>query len=311
MKRATPQPKRRPDDLLAMLRRLAARLGRTPRAKDVEIASPRAYRELYLHFDTFPQAIAAADLAPVAFPRKWTRERIVSELRKLDAAGYTLSRRRLADRGRRDLVNAAFTYWGGMIAARRAAGLAPPPRGRRGKSKWSPQEVIDQIKELRQRGASIASTRAPRMLRDAAIYYLGSWQDAVERAGFDYERTRLRRINYSKREVLVTLRKLAESRPRMTMTQVHRHRIKSGVERNFGTLEAALRAAKIRDWPVARRRRRLTHEETLAAIRRRHAKGRPMRQRDVARDDPHLHRAAAINFRGWKAALKAARTEAD
>lgn len=286
---------------------MAKRLGRTPTSQEFAAAESRVYRELYHHFHTFVAAVEAAGLPPVTFPRKWSRASVVDELRRLDELGYVLSRRKLMDRGRHDLVNAAATYWGGMTNARRAAGLPPPPRGKRATSHWSEDEVIAVIKERKLRGWPLASSRIPRMLRDAATYYFGGWREAIEKAGLDYDQIRLKRAAYSRHEILNTLRALAQTRPQMTLTGLHRHRLKSGIERWFSSVDEALRAAKLDGWPRrVRRQPMLTSSETRARIRARHARGLPMFRTAVIRDDPQLERAGARNFGGWLAALRAA-----
>jgi hypothetical protein len=293
--------------VLAALRALARRLGRTPSSHHVAEQAPRIYRELYQHFHSMTEAVVAAGLAPVPFPRKWSQARIVAELRRLDSLGFVLSRRKLIDRGRNDLVNAAAKYFGGMIAARRAAKLPPPPGGRRGKSNWSADEVVAQIKERKLRGLSLASARVPRMLRDAATYHLGGWREAIEKAGLDYDEVRLKRDAYSRHEVLRQLRELAKSQPDLALTALHRHRIKSGIVRWYASVDEALRAARIGNWPRRdRRRQMLTAEETLSRIRARNARKMPMHRTAVERDDPHLERAGERNFGGWMKALRAA-----
>ncbi|MBZ0233263.1 MAG: hypothetical protein K8M05_13115 [Deltaproteobacteria bacterium] len=289
---------------------MASRLGRTPTSLEFAAAESRAYRELYHHFHTFVAAVEAAGLPAVTFPRKWSRAAVVDELRRLDELGYVLSRRKLIDRGRHDLVNAAATYWGGMTNARRAAGLPPPPRGKRGTSRWSEDEVIAVIKERKGRGWPLSSSRVPRMLRDAATYYFGGWREAIEKAGLDYDQIRLKRAAYSRYEILNTLRALARTHPQMTLTGLHRHRLKSGIERWFSTVDEALRAAKLSGWPRRERRQpMLTATETRALIRARRARGLPMFRTAVLRDDPRLERAGARNFGGWLAALRAAGVE--
>jgi hypothetical protein len=198
-----------------------------------------------------------------------------------------------------------------MIAARRAAGLPPPPPGRRGKSKWSEDEVIAQIKDRRLRGRSLASSKVPRKLHDAANYYLGGWREAVEAAGIDYDEVRLTRAAYSRHEIITTLRALAKSHPDMTKTELRRHRVKNGVETSFASLDDALRAAGLHRWPRRDRRQPMpTASETLTLIRARDSRGLPMLRTAVLRDDPRLERAATRNFGGWLPALRTAGLDA-
>jgi hypothetical protein len=96
--------------------------------------------------------------------------------------------------------------------------------GAAGKSKRSEDEVIAQIRERHRRGLSLASSKVPRKLHDAAGYYLGGWRQAVEVAGLDYDQVRLTRPAYDRDEIIATLRALAKAHPRMTPSDLRRHR---------------------------------------------------------------------------------------
>lgn len=128
-------PARRPlapgrDEIVAALRRLAKRLGRTPRSTEVRRNAPEVYRALFQHFrHSIAAAVEGAGLAAVGLPRKWSRELVVAELRRLHRRGEGVSRRKLIEAGRYDLVNAIVTYCGGMTAARRVARLPPAASG--------------------------------------------------------------------------------------------------------------------------------------------------------------------------------------
>jgi len=306
-RRARKPPATGRDAIVAALRRLAKRLGRTPRSTEVRGDAPEVYRALFRHFGSFAAAVDAAGLAAVGLPRKWSRELVVAELRRLHRAGEGVSRRKLIEAGRYDLVNAMVSYCGGMTAARRAARLPPASSGPRGKSKWSEDEVIAQIRERHRRGLSLASSKVPRKLHDAAGYYLGGWRQAVEVAGLDYDQVRLTRPAYDRDEIIATLRALAKAHPRMTPSDLRRHRIKNGVETVFPSLDRALRAAGLTDWPRRDLRRQMpSADATIAAIRARAARGLPMFRAAVHRDDLRLERAGVRNFGAWLPALRAA-----
>jgi hypothetical protein len=123
---------------------------------------------------------------------RWTREQILDEIRRLADQGSSLSISAVRD-GRQDLVSAAcrkqhFGSWG---AAVEAAGLGVADRRRR--PPWTRQRVIGALQELRAAGVPlttswlqrngwsslVAAARRPSMF--------GSWRDALECAGIDYE----------------------------------------------------------------------------------------------------------------------------
>jgi hypothetical protein len=93
----------------------------------------------------------------------------------------------------------------------------------------------------------------------------------------------------------------------MTLSDLRRHRIKNGVETVFPSLDKALRAAGLTDWPRRDLRRQMpSADATIADIRARAARGLPMFRAAVHRDDLRLERAGVRNFGAWLPALRAA-----
>lgn len=69
--------------------------------------------------------------------------------------------------------------------------------------RWSKQKVLDEIRRLHEEGEKISSQNAQdnfKSLYMAAIKRFGNWGTAVKRAGFDYNKIRLRRC-MSKEEI--------------------------------------------------------------------------------------------------------------
>jgi hypothetical protein len=146
----------------------------------------------------------------------------------------------------------------------------------------------------------------PQALATAAARCCGSWQAAVEAAGLDYDAIRLTRSAWSKTELRAELRRLAKGHPRWTSQQLRSSPIAPSVERAFGSIEAGLRSAGVRDWPRRLVLPRPDPREVIQSLRARHADGAPMNSDAVASSDKRLSEAARLHFGTWDAALQAA-----
>lgn len=147
-----------------------------------------------------------------------------------------------------------------------------------------------------------------RLLR-AATRYFGSWQQAIEFAGLDYEA--IRRYKVWTRERIVEQiqeyhragKDLAwrhvslELDPALAAAAIRPNR--------FGSWRSALAAAGL-DYDEIRRHRSWDDEQILSEIRRLHAAGASLRVSDAAVEVPSLVAAARRRFDGWYEAIIAA-----
>ncbi len=216
----------------------------------------------------------------------------------MHARGVPISVPSLVKRGRRDLVNAAREYCGGIPRARLLARVPAPPRRRADRESWDASRVVEKILDRLELGQSVAYSRVPRKLALAARYYFGSWGAAIEAADLDYDAIRLLRTPYTREELVRELRALARRKPRMTLAALHEHRLAEPCIRQFGSLEAAGRAAGLERWPLRRTAPLLGRKATREALRARRRKGRPITVSDLEREDPHLLRSAIRHFGG-------------
>lgn len=183
-------------EVVAELRRRAVR-GEMPAFRELP---PAVYEWLLRHFGSTVNAARAAGLTiPDRRPRKWSREKIVRGLKRLDRKGQRIVTADLLCAGHHDIVTASRKYFGSLPRARKTAGIPTPPRAWSKRTKWDEDLVIYEIRTRFRARQSIAASKVPGALYSAAERYYGSWGNAVEAAGFDYGRIRLRRTTPSAR----------------------------------------------------------------------------------------------------------------
>jgi hypothetical protein len=264
----------------------------------LEQHAPPLKQAALFHFDRLRDARRAAGLPEPEPKRKWSTERVIDELRRVHRNGGPTTVPALIKAGRYDLVSAVHSYVGTIARARRLAGIPEPARRSVQGERWDDERVIAEIIARHEAGESIASSKVPSRLENAAIRYFGSWANAVEAAGFGYDQIRLIRERYTKQEVIDLLRALAREHPETRLTDLHSHSAWGAMVRLFGSIQNALHAAGLAGWPKSEfeiwNRRRV-----IAALREQHKTG--ARRRDA------LVNAAAIRYFGsLRAACEAA-----
>lgn len=269
--------------------------------------SNELYQSLLHHFGSLDAArIAAGVAAPTPTNKRWTEETVIAELRRAHRAGVRLTHQGLIAAGLRGLSNAAREYCGGLPRARQLARLADPPPTIIERLAWDEDTIISDIRALHREGKSLAHSKAPSKLVNAASRRFGTWRGAVEAAGYDYDRVRLVREPYGRDELLSLLRDLHMRAPETTLAELHDHPANEAWKREFGSIEDAARAAGLHDWPVRALGPLMEADEVLTAIRKLHRSGRSLASSHVDADDSHLHKSALRRFGTWHDALIAA-----
>jgi len=235
-------------------------------------------------------------------PRQWSRDLVLKELKRLSREGVPLTTDGLQRNGHGSLFKAVKKYVGNLYRARALAGVPQPLRAVERFEIWDKDRVIRVIRQRARNRESIARTKVPLKLLRAARWHCGTWAAAVEMAGFDYASVRLQPYTRrTKRQTLDELQQLASDHPEWTFVNLYRHGIYGAVRLYFGSLKAALAAARLKDWPK-QGRWRWSRAAILNAIRQRRAVGLSLAGRNVS----GLARAARHYFGSWHAALRAA-----
>lgn len=247
--------------------------------------------------------------------QRWSRERIIEEIRHLHRQGIPLnmaSVRRVAS----SLVATACSrkYFGSWRAAVEAAGFDYDEvvRVRR----WTPERVIAEILALHQQGASLrpsAIMNVKQTLLTAARKHFGSWRSAVEAAGIDYaaymRQRQDERAEADKHQIIAEIRRLYEEgridelrgawRYHLSLFRKARHR--------FGSWRKAIEAAGL-DYEEIVSRRKWTKEQIIREIQRLYAEGKDLSVTAMQRHHPSLLAIAQSPhyFGSWHAAIQAA-----
>jgi hypothetical protein len=247
--------------------------------------------------------------------QRWSRERIVQEIRRLHAQGIPLnmaSVRRVFP----SLVATACSrrYFGSWKAAIEAARFDYDKVVRI--KRWTPEKVLAEIQALYQQGADLrpsAVAKHHQTLLVAARKRFGTWAKAVKAAGIDYE-AYLRRqhqewVEADKRYIIEEIRRLYREgridelsgawRHHLTLFRKARHR--------FGSWKAAIEAAGL-NYEAIVSRRKWTKESILREIQRLYAEGKDLSVTAMQRNYPNLLAIAQspYYFGSWQAAIEAA-----
>lgn len=160
--------------------------------------------------------------------------------------------------------------------------------------------VIQEIRRRARRGEPITSAAARKdWLYGAAARFCGSWRNAVELAGFDYDKVCRRPMRRD--EVLAELVRL--SRGRYLVQASVGWSLRSGAKVHFGSWQAALAAAGL---PSERPASVWPPERVIAAIRERHRRGLLVSAQEVVEQNRALYVAGRRRFGSWHSAVQAA-----
>jgi hypothetical protein len=142
---------------------------------------------------------AGIDYSAVARRRSpWTRAEVIAALRALHGSGDRMASGNAASLPLRRVVPAASRIFGSYLGALKAAGIprsgrerraAKPPK--RSAGHWNERSILSQLRLLNRQGKDLRDrTMKVRYLSLywAARDHFGTWVNAVERAGINYER---------------------------------------------------------------------------------------------------------------------------
>ena len=266
-------------------------------------------RAVLLHWGSVNEARKALGLRRLPAPRQiWSRKRVIDEIVKLHRSGQHMSCGAVIEAGRSDLLTAASKYVGSWVRARALAGASFKPRRVASMPVWDAATVIAEINERHRRKLPLALTKAPKSLTCAANRIFGSWRDAVDAAGIDYNSILLLR-RYDDDELLDWLRQLAHAKPHMSLYDLDKYGQHTvACRRRWGSLEAAAKAAGLTGWPARIRHRAMSRAQVIRALRDWHTAKHSLRF-SVVRRAPggnYLINSASHHFATWDAAVAAA-----
>lgn len=179
-------------------------------------------------------------------------------------------------------------------------------------ARWNKELIGAEILHLHASGEDLSYGEMQRnnlALLRAAGRYFGSWKNAIEYAGLDYDEIRRYRT-WTNDRIIEAIRKYAalgadlswrhvclELDPPLAAAAIRANR--------FGSWQCALEAAGL-DYEEIRRHRDWNADAVLDELRRRQAVGESLRVTDATEQCPALVAAARRHFDGWYEAILAA-----
>lgn len=265
------------------------------------------------YFDSWATAIqmASLDYDSITSRRHWTREKVIAEIRKLEADDVPLSGEWIAQH-HCALHQAALKFFPkSWMKALRAAGFNPLDHKKR-KGRWTTKKAAAWVQERIKTGRSLLGRDAPRNLLDFVVKVLKKrWTDYIESFKIPYPGVKKCR-DWSKKKVLEEIRRLAaQGQPtNLRSVALESQALIHQARKHFKGWDAARRAAGVevthgRIGPPTR----FTAEELLEEIRRWKAAGRLTNQGTVQRENYALLYYARKYFKSWRGACAAAGVE--
>jgi Homing endonuclease associated repeat len=183
--------------------------------------------------------------------------------------------------------------------------------------RWSKDEIGLEILRLFAAGEELnygsVQQKHLKLLR-AATRYFGSWKDAIEFAGLNYDEIRRYRV-WTEEKILSTIRKYEREGKDLSWRHVSTvldpplaaAAIRSG---RFGSWQKALEEAGL-DYDTIRKHRYWDDEIVVNELRELAEQGQSLRVSDVTEMKPALVAAARRRFDGWYEAVEAAGFDED
>ncbi len=223
---------------------------------------------------------------PHGAPRlRWSKESVIGELQSWHARGRPIKRLWVEFPA---LCHAMRRYFGSQDAALAAAGIT---EGRR----WTEERVLEQLRAYRKRGLPRGGRDVPEALASAAHRLFGSWNAAIQAAGFTPVRCPAKPTRRSAQDVLRELQwRQTQGLP---LTSTADPRLYEAAKVKFGSWCDALEAAGI----ACKRQQKWSKEQILDQLRRWDAEGHF--DDSTWLEDRTFAYAAYRLFGSWPAAL--------
>jgi hypothetical protein len=243
--------------------------------------------------------------------KRWTKQLIIRELKRLHKSGADLSYSGLARR-RQPLLSAAAYHYGTYRKAVERAGIDYTGVLRR--PRWTKQSIITLIKQSRRRGDDLhwsAVTQRNDDLARAAFASLqprlfGRWVRALHAAGLDANDVSMYRT-WDRNTVLFELRERRSNGDNLNSADVQREEpaLHAAIIRHFHSHDRALRAAGINPNDV-RQRRTWDRSSVVRALKTVARREGSLTDTIVRRSDAALHGASIRLFGSFSRARIAA-----
>lgn len=236
-------------------------------------------------FGSWRKALRAAGIEPK--PPKWTKQKVIEEIRRCYRPGTSL---KISTPEHRPLRNAACRCFGSWHEAMRAAGLKPY------RNKWSKDRVVEELRRRYPMEKNLWMNNPH--LAEAAQRYFGGRAKALAAAGFVTPQPKTQ-IRWSEQRIIHEIRVWQEGLALQGGNRTAPIRLYAASQRHFGSWNAALSAAgfppPFRKWD---------QQSVIDEIQDMHERGVPLSR--IKRENRKLVSAARRHFSGWSEAVVAA-----
>lgn len=182
---------------------------------------------------------------------------------------------------------------------------------------WTKDEILKALRRLHKAKADLsynALAKQQQSLVSAAAYHCGSYRQAVEQAGIDYESV-IRRPRWTKPTIITLIKGAKRKGIDLNWSSVSQRRDELGraafaalQPRLFGSWDRALHAAGL-DADQINRYRKWTKETIIFELKARARDHEPLNSGAIQRHDPGLHAASVRHFETYDQALRAAKLD--
>lgn len=179
--------------------------------------------------------------------------------------------------------------------------------------RWSREEALRVIRELGAKGLPLNSGYVARnypALAYAGRKYVGSWEEAVKTAGFDYEKIR-RKSFWSRKRIVKRIQELGTAGQPLYVSAAEKKYggLVGAATVYFGSWRKAITASGY-DYVKIKRQKEWSPKEIVVEIRRMRQEGLRLDTTIPVRLKYRTLHAAAVRYYGsWAAAMKAAKLE--
>lgn len=268
------------------------------------------------YFYSWRNAVTAAgfDYLKMRRQEEWSKDRIVKLLRLARQRKDDFSHNEF-ERNHFRLFHAAVNHFGSWGEALRQVGV--DYRKVRKFNEWDRRIIVREIKRLRKKGVDL-SLRAMHEKGNGAVvsasqHHFGSWRNAIQAAGLDYQ-TICKREKWSPDRILRIIRQLHRQGQDVSWSA----RMKAGQLKMvvmgahyFGSWGAAVSKAGV-DYEKVRKHRRWSSQLVVSEIKRLKRQGLNLSYRGLVEAGYHsLVYAGGFYFPNWGAAIKSAGLDYD
>jgi hypothetical protein len=248
---------------------------------------------------------------------KWGKDKVMAQIKEIDRKKEPLTVKYVS-KNHTALYSAALRYFGHWMDAVNAAGIDYNTIRRQSRqeaiakiTKWDKNRILREIKSIPKEKLWFVY-KTHQALHSAARREYGTWRNAVEAAGYDYDEiNQLANTNYTpwtEDKIIRIIRQIPQERLGYGFITKNNILLYSAAYRRFGNWANALKAAGIDPKIIesCRSDKRWDKKKIIEEIGKLHSQGSNLSSGYMQRHHSGLFSAAYRRFGGWGKAIEAA-----